>query len=330
MAQSNYPEAENGLKIYQRLVSENALARQKTAALIIADAMLGTGESSAGEAVISEERVTRGDVLCLRGKVVAPGPDGPSPLPFCYLRRDSEFPTLFFAPPAGNTRLKEIFSAGGDPAALAAALESEPGFSRVTFDDFSWEEKTLYAWILADAARHSHAGSIFKILDDYLYLLARLPSKTSSSWAPLRSQAAAYARQAAEIVFTRALRSAGPPEIEKLSALASRLKEAGLESGFAPDPEESAALAARTAGAALAAPSAENLLPLLHLLKAARDLGAPDLLFHLQNYLMDIFAAVQKAELTPEAAQRVRELYSLSGIIVERFNSRLEKLTSKE
>jgi alpha-amylase/alpha-mannosidase (GH57 family) len=327
MAQSNYPEAGDGLKLYQRLVAENALARQKAAALIIADAMLGTEESSAGEAVINEERLNRDGVLALRGKVIAPGPDGPAPLPFCYLRRDAEFPTIFFAPPAGAARLKELFSAGG-PDSIAAALEKEPGFSRVTFDDFSWEEKTLYAWILANAARHGHAGSIFKILEDYLYLLDRLPSRSSSAWAPLRSQAAAYARQAAEIVFTRALRSPGPAETAKLAALAARLKAAGLESGFDPAPEDSAALAARTAGAALLAPSAENLRPLLHLLQAASDLGAADLLFHLQNYLMDLFAAAQKDNLPPEEAELVRQVYCLSGIIIERFNSRLETLAS--
>lgn len=327
MAHSNFAEAENGLKLYQKLVSENALARQKAASLIIADAMLGLEYSASDGAVTQEERMNRSGVLCLRGKVTAPGPDGPSPLPFCYLRRDAEFPTLFFAPASGAARLKELFACA-DPAALQASLEKEPGFARVTFEDFSWEEKNLYAWILADAARHSHAGSIFKILEDYLYLLSRLPGRTSSSWAPLRAQAAAYARQAAEITFTRALRTAAPSDIEKFSALAARLKAAGLESGFDPAPEESAVLAGRLALAALAQASPAALAPLLALLRAARDLGAYDLLFHLQNYLMDLFLAAEADKFPPEAANTVKELYSLSGVIRERFNSRLEALAS--
>jgi len=327
MARSNYPDHENGLRIYQSLLGENALARQKAAALIIADAMLGLEDSRAGEAVTTEERANRGGVLALRGKVLAPGPDGEAPLRFCYLRRDAEFPTLFFPAHGAENRLKELFSAL-EPADLQAALEKEPGFARVTFDDFSWEEKTLYAWILADAARHSHAGSIFKILEDYLYLLARLPGRTSSSWAPLRAQAAAYARQAAEIVFTRAQRSPGTAELARLAALAARLKAAGLEAGFDPAPEESSALAAKIAGPALAAPSAETLAPLLDLLRAARDLGAHDLLFHLQNYLAGLFPAAAAAKLTPEAAAQLKELYSLSGILIERFNSRLEELAA--
>lgn len=327
MARSNYPEHENGLKIYQKLLADNALARQKAAALIIADAMLAADDGRAGSPVAVKERTNRDGVLCLRGKVLTPGPDGDSPLPFCYLRRDAEFPTLFFPPPAAAGRLKELFASCA-PAALQAALAAEPGFARVTFDDLAWEEKTLYAWILADAARHSHSGSIFKILEDYLYLLARLPGRSSSSWAPLRSQAAAYARQAAEIVFTRAQRSGSREELERLAALAERLKAAGLEAGFDPSPEDAAALAAATAGPALAAPSAATLAPLLSLVKAARDLGAGDLLFHLQNYLSELFDAARAAQLPPEAAALVKELYALSGIIVERFNNRLEELAA--
>ncbi|HCC48349.1 MAG TPA: hypothetical protein DEQ38_09595 [Elusimicrobia bacterium] len=327
MAHSNHPDSGDGLKIYAKLLADNALARQKAAALIIADAMLGVEESRALDAVTTDERTNRDGVLCLRGKVTAPGPDGESPLPFCYLRRDAEFPTLYFAPSSGSARLKELFALG-DPALIQAALEREPGVARVTFEDLSWEEKTLYAWILADAARHSHAGSIFKILEDYLYLLARLPGRTSSSWAPLRAQAAAYARQAAEIVFTRALRVDGPGGLQKLAVLAARLKAAGLESGFDPAPEDSAALAAKAAGPALAAPSPDTLNPLLNLLKSAHDLGAPDLLFHLQNYLAELFEAAGRQKLQPEAALYVKELYSLSGLIIERFNSRLEELAS--
>ena len=330
MAQSNYPEAESGLKLYQKILTENAMARQKAAALIIAEAMLGAEENCAGCAAMQpEERMNLEGVLCLRGKVMAPGPDGPSPLAFCYLRRDEEFPLMFFSERAGEARMKEIFALGG-PAAILLAAEKEPSFSRVTFEDFSWEEKTLYAWMLADAARHSHSAAIFKILEDYLYLLARLPGRALSSWAPLRAQAAAYARQAAEIVFSRALGSATLAEIDNLAALTARLKKAGLEPGFDPAPEASSALAAKAAVPALADPSPETLAPLLSLLRAARDLGAGDLLFHLQNYLMDLFAKAEEASLPPETAKLVREIYSLSGIIIDRFNSRLEEMAGKK
>jgi len=328
LAHSNFQDAGDGLKIYGELLGENALARQKAAALIIADAMLGVEETGSLEAVTVHERMSRDGVLYLRGEVAAPGPDGDSPLAFCYLRRGAEFPTMFFTRPSATARMKELF-ASPSPEDMRAALEKEPGFARVSFDDFSWDEKTLYAWILADAARHSHAGSIFKILEDYLYLLSRLPGRTSSSWAPLRSQAAAYARQAAEVVFTRALRSAAPGDIDKLAHLAGRLKDAGLEAGFDPSPEAAAALANRVGAAALAAQDEAALAPLLSLMKAARDLGAHDLTFHLQNYLMDLFAAAEKKHLPPEAAAAVKELYSLSGIIIERFNSRLEALAAQ-
>ncbi len=330
MAHSNYPEAESGLKLYQRIVAENSMARQKSGALGIAESMLGAEENCADSAALrTEERMNRDGVLFTRGTIMAPGPDGPSPLVFCYLRRGEEFPLMYFPRHGGEARLKEIFSLG-EAAAIQAALDKEPGLARITFEDFSWEERTLYAWMLADAARHSHSAAIFKILEDYLYLLARLPGKALSSWAPLRSQAAAYARQAAEIVFSRALGSCSTAEIRKLTELAARMKEAGLESGFNPPPEASAALAAKACDPALASPSAATLEPLLDLLKAARDLGAQDLLFHIQNRLMDLFSAAGEGGLPPETAGTVLKLYSLSGLIIERFNSRIEEMSGKK
>lgn len=329
MAQSNYPEAENGLKLYQKLLAENALARQKAAALLIAEAMLGAEQNCAGCAAMqAEERMNRDGVLCLRGKVMAPGPVAPSPMTFCYLRRGEEFPLMFFRGQGGAGLLKEIFALGG-PAEIQSALEKDPSFARITFDDFSWEDKTLYAWMLADASRHSHAAAIFRILEDYLYLLARLPGMALASWAPLRAQASTYARQAAEIVFSRAMGAARASEMENLASLAARLKAAGLEPGFAPSPEASAVMAAGIAGPALAAPSPQTLAPLLDLLRAARDLGLEDLMFHLQNYLMELFAAAEKKDFPPEAAEAISGIYSLSGIIINKFDSRLEELAGK-
>jgi len=328
MAHSNFPEAESGLKLYQKILAENSMARQKAAALMISEAMLGAEVNCSGcTDMQTEERTSREGVLCLRGKVLTPGPEGPSSLPFCYLRRDEEFPLMFFPAMGSEARMKEIFALAS-PADIQAALERDPAFTRVTFDDFSWEERTLYAWMLADAVRHSHSAAIFKILEDYLYLLARLPGRALSSWAPLRAQASAYARQAAEIVFSRALGSAPLSEIEKFSALAARLKAAGFEPGFDPAPEASAALAAKAAVPALAAPSPETLAPLLNLVKATRDLGAQDMMFHLQNYLMELFKNAEKNDLPRETAEAVHEVYALSGIIIERFNNRLEKMTA--
>lgn len=328
MARSNFPEHESALKLYQGQLAENALARQKAAALTVAGALLGAEDCRLCSPVTVEERRSDGGVLALRGKALAPGPLGDDLLPFCYVRRGAEFPALYFPKAAAAARLKELFSSE-KPGGLEAALAAEPGFAKVTFEDLSWEERTLYAWILADAARHAHAGAIFKVLEDYLYLLARLPGRTSSSWAPLRAQASAYARQAAEILFTRALRSSEPGGLRRLAELAARFKEAGLESGFDPSPEDAAELAGRTAGAALAAPSSEQALgELLHLLRAARDLGAHDLLFHLQNYLSALFAAAAGARPAPGAADLLRQLYGLSGLIVERFNVRLEELSA--
>jgi len=329
MAHSNYPEAGSGLALYQKIISENALARQKAAALLIAEALLCHEEECVpGGSVVTEERLNRDGILCLRGKVLSPDPAREGSMAFCYLRRDEEFPLMFFSASGGAARFKELFTIGG-PAGILAALEKEPGVFKVTFEDFSWEERTLYAWLLADAAKKSHSGAIFKILDDYLYLLARLPGRAMGSWAPLRAQAAIYARQAAEIVFMRAS-SGAPEEIAKLAALAARLKGAGLEAGFDPAPEEAAALAMRTAAPALASPSPLTLAPLLDLLRAARGLGSHDLLFHLQNCLMDLFAAAAEDKLPPETAGTVKELYSLSGIIIERFNSRIEELALRK
>ena len=327
MAHSNYPEAGDGLQLYQKTVSENLLAREKAAALTIAEALLCSGENCPA-ALKVEDRRNLGGVLCLRGEVASSGPHGDAPLAFCYLRRDEEFPLMFFAPRGGNARFAEIFALGS-PEEIQAALEKAPGTAKVTFDDFSWEERTLYAWLLADSARHSHAAAINKILEDYLYLLARLPGKALASWAPLRAQAAGYARQTAGLAFSLAV-SGGPAEITKLSALAARLKGAGLETGFDPAPEAAAALALRVGGAALAGPSARNLATLLDLLKAARDLGCGDLNFHLQNCLMDLFAAAQAAPLQGEAALKLRELYAASGIIIERFNARLEEMALRK
>jgi len=329
MAHSNYPEAENGLKLYQKILAESSIARQKAGSLIVAEAMLGSDENrDSCAAMRTEERINGDGVLCLRGKVMTPGPDGPSLMSFCYLRRGEEFPLMFFPARGSEVRLREIFSLGS-PAAILTALEKDTGFVRITFEDFSWEEKTLYAWMLADALKHSHSAAIFRVLEDYLYLLARLPGRTLSSWAPLRAQALVYARQGAEIVFGRALGSASPAKIESFSALAARLKAASLEPGFDPSPEASAALAAAIAGPALASPSPQTLAPLLHLLKAALDLSAHDLLFHLQNYLMDLFEQAGRSDLPVETAAAVREIYALSGIIIERFNSRLEELAGK-
>jgi alpha-amylase/alpha-mannosidase (GH57 family) len=326
MAHSNYPEAGDGLKLYQKIISDNQFARQKAAALIVAESLLGGGDGS--PEVTTEERTNTSGVLCLRGKVSAPGPRAPVPLAFCYLRRDEEFPLMFISLEGGAPPLKEIFSLGA-PEAIQAALEKETSLVRITFDDFSWEEKTLYAWMLADAAKQSHAQAIVKILEDYLYLLARLPGRALASWAPLRSQASGYARQAAELVFEKAVREGGERGIGELARLAGRLKAAGLETGFDPAPEAAAGLALKTGGAALASPTAENLSNLLHLLKAARDLGAHDLMFHLQNCLMDIFEAAQKGAVTGEAARVMHALYADSGIIIDRFNLKLEELAGK-
>jgi hypothetical protein len=70
----------------------------------------------------------------------------------------------------------------------------------------------------------------------------------------------------------------------------------------------------------------KHLAALLHLLKAARDLGSGDLNFHLQNCLMDLFEAAKAAPLQGEAALKLRELYAASGIIIEHFNARLEEM----
>ncbi|MDA8243612.1 MAG: DUF3536 domain-containing protein [Elusimicrobia bacterium] len=324
MAHSSYPEAGNALKLYTQVQAGTQLARQKAAALILADALLEDGPPAGRGPVKVEQRAADAEGVCLRGTVSVPGPSGPSPLAFCYLRRDMEFPAMYFAQPSSRKRLAELFSRGGTPA-IAEALGKEPGLAKIAFEDFSWDERTLYAGMLAEAAKHRHAGAIFRILEDHLYLLDRVPGRASSSWAPLRSQAAFYARQAAEILFSRALHSEDPGGIERFSDFAERLKASGLEYTFEPPPEEAAALAARAGEAALREPAEASLRQLLLLLKAARCLASGDLVFHLQNYLSEIFEAALAGELPQELQPLVKELYSSSGMLIERFGSRLEQ-----
>jgi len=328
MAQSNYPEAGNGRKIYERLVAENKLAREKAAALIIAEHLLIDSPTDTGERVLRvEERMNRAGTLFMRGTVEAPGPGGSDTFAFCYLRPGQEFPLMFFTEPAGAPRLKEIFTMA-EPAGIREALEKETKIARVTFEDFSWEEKTFYAWMLADAARQGHSAAVLKILNDYLYLLLRLPERTLGSWAPLRAQAADYARQAADVVFRNTARLPSPENLAALAELAASLKTAGLEAGFDPVPETAAELAMKVAREALASPSAASLTRLLQLLRAARCLGAGNLLFHLQNALMDLFTAAQKNALPAQCLPLVKELYALSDIVIDRFNIKLEELES--
>ena len=337
MAQSNYPEAVNGRKIYEKLLTDNQLARQKAAALLIAETLLADPSAQNGrepaetgnEAVRVEERMNRAGTLCMRGSVQAPGNNGPVPFAFCYLRHGEEFPLMFFMEQARGPRLAEIFALG-EPPEIRAALEQESDTARVSFEDLSWEEKSLYAWMLAAAAKNGHTEAILTILNDYLYLLLHLPERTLGAWAPLRAQAADYARQAADIVFRRAARTPSPENIESLARLALSLKTAGLEAGFDPGPETAAGLAMHITRAALAAPSRRTFSDLLHLLKAARHLGAGDLLFHLQNGLNDIFAAAQKNALPEECVGLVKELYPLSDILIDRFNIKLEELAAGE
>lgn len=324
MAHSNYEEAVDGLRIYHDIRESSVLARQKAAALLVAGALLRGGTD---EALSTEERFNIRGVLCTRGRVTAPSPEGGELFHFCCLRRDAEFPAIFFAPPSLAARLKELFSAG-DPEVLLASLKAEPGFVKIDFDDFSWDEKTHYAWILSAAVRHGHSPSLVRMLEDYLYLLARLPGKTSSSWAPLRAQAAACARQAVETAFDRALHAGTAEALRALAELSGRLKAAGLECGFDPTPEEAASISRRIGGEALRSPSAASLEPLLDLLRAARALDTGDLIFHLQNYLMEIFRSAGSRRLQPDAVELLKELYSDSGILIERFNTRLEAIST--
>ena len=50
------------------------------------------------------------------------------------IRLDEEFPLMFFPARAGEARLQEIFALGA-PAAIQAALEKEPAFARITFEE---------------------------------------------------------------------------------------------------------------------------------------------------------------------------------------------------
>ena len=287
-AKSNYKGEGTAREQYLRITRENRNAVEKAAAFSVAQKMFFDSPEKETEEIVSiSKRRNINETLEVAGEVSAMRGGEKIKLAFAYLRKEEEFPVMFFA---GIELKKEMEKAISSESSAAAEqiLDSMPGTTRITFDSFSPEEKNRYAWLLAAAIRDNHSADTLSILKDYLYLLKQLPEKDLSSWAPLKAQAAVYAKQAADIMLRKTARSTTEDNIKKLAWLAESLKEAGIQAAFDPAPEIALLLARRISAPVLKKPDLPN-LSLFHMgVKAAKLLNAGHTMFHLQNYLYEI------------------------------------------
>jgi hypothetical protein len=167
------------------------------------------------------------------------------------------------------------------------------------------------------------------MLNDYIYLLSRLPQKNQNWCAPIRAQAAEYACQAADILLRNIHRNITTENVSSLVSLAEKIKSAGIEASYEPPPEIGAEIAIQIATAALESPSVENLKNLLSLLKACRLFGSNQMLFYIQCPLIDIFTTAYISKLHLDSLAIIRELYDISDMVIENFSLKLEKMTTE-
>lgn len=307
-AKSNYAVEGSARDMYLRIVRENKKASEKAAAFQVAKKLFfDSPEKETAEIVYVKKRRNINHTLAAAGITEICRGNETMPAAFAYLRDGQEFPKMFFA---GENMEQELEKAldSETPEKAESELSGIPGIVKVKFDDFSPEEKNLYAWMLAIAVRDNHSQDTLSILNDYLYLLGQLPEHNLSAWGPLKSQAANYARLAADIMLRKTARSATADNIRSLAALAERIKEAGVQQAFDPAPETGLLLAKRFAAPVLEKPSLDN-LALFHLaVKAARLLNAEHTLFHLQNYLHEIMKMSDKIRNVPGMASLLEQI----------------------
>ena len=320
-AKSNYAAEGSAKDMFLRLVRENRKACEKAAAFNVAKEMFfDSPEAEAAETVSVKKRRNLGNTLAASGTTEISRGNEASPAAFAYLRKGQEFPKMFFAPLEKEKEFEKALDSG-TPEQAESIISAVPGTVKITFDDFSPEEKNRYAWMLAIAVRDNHSAYTLSILNDYLYLLRQLPEHELNAWGPLKSQAANYARLAADIMLRKTARLTTENNIRSLANLAESIKEAGIQQALSPSPETALLLARKIASPVLEKPSLNN-LALFHLaVKAARLLNAEHTLFHLQNYLHEIMKKADSIRNIPGMAsllEQIRKDAGLDTLIVEK------------
>ena len=214
---------------------------------------------------------------------------------------------MFFAPSDMEKDLEKALNEVSSEKS-ESIISSISGIKKISFDDFSTEEKNRYAWLLAISVRDNHSSDTLSILNDYLYLLKQLPEHDLSAWGPLKSQAANYARLAADIMLRKTARATTEENIRSLAVLAERIKDAGVQQAFDPAPETGLLLARRVSAPVLENPTLDN-MALFHLVvKSARLLNAEHTLFHLQNYLYEIMKKRDEMKNIPGMASLLEQI----------------------
>ena len=298
-AVSNYKGEGSAKEIYSRIVRENVKAVEKCAAFSVAQKLFfDSPEKETDETVIIRKRRNINTTLEAAGEVKTCRGGENIKLSFAYLRKGEEFPRMFFAPLNKYPEMEKAILCDTEEE-TERVLSLCGGTVRIAFNDFSPEEKNRYAWILATAIRDNHSAETLSILNDYLYLLRQLPEKDLSSWAPLKAQAADYARQAADIMLRKTARATTEDNIRRLSELAASISESGIYAAVEAVPETELLLARRISAPALENPDLQN-LSLMHLgLKAAKLLNAGHAMFHIQNYLYEILVKTKNSRNKP-------------------------------
>jgi len=291
-AESNYPSEGTGKDIFLSIQKENRLAKEKAASLMIAEELLceESGRKSSGKIII-KGRANKDGTLYIRGTVRTGNSD--NKLAFVFMRSGDDFPYTYFSREEYEDKLCESSSLYS-PGEIVDAIKKSRVASLVSFNDFSADEKTIYAALLAKAIRHNQAQTLFKMLDDYIYLLDNLPKDSEFKWAPIKKQAEYCAEMTVMIIFENTVRDISFRNLLKLEETSKNVKEAGID--IIPDvsPEDGFLLAREIGMKAINFPSEESLSGLLTLMRTENYLHFPSLKFHLQNYLNDLFDVIMR------------------------------------
>lgn len=293
-AKSNYAGEGSAKDIFLRILRDNNKAIEKNAALLVAEKLFfDSPEKENDEQVLVKKRKNISETLEVCGEIKNVCNYDCGNLAFAYQRNGEKFPKMFFATSNKYAEIEQALLAES-PLETENKLQAIHGIVKIVFDDFSPEEKNRYALLLAAAIRENHAADTSDILKDYLYLLGQLPEKDLSSWAPLRAQAADYAKQTAEIMFRKTARTTSEDNIIHLVKLAESIHEAGIKTVFEPAPEAELALARSVAIPVLENMNIKNLSLFHQVLKAARLLNASHMIFYMQNFFYEILRKCEK------------------------------------
>ncbi|MBI4802031.1 MAG: DUF3536 domain-containing protein [Elusimicrobia bacterium] len=330
LAPSNYPEFDNGRKVYERHARTSAPDTERFAALRLMEKFLfGLGLLTAGPVRFStgkEEELTTGELTTVTGEIAVNNSLRleTTTCAFLYARYDDQFPLVWFAEPEKLAAMREL-AASPDMDALsagAAALKARP----VSFEDFSYEGKAAIIQWVVRSIRHKNKSMLAKFLNDYLYVFKKNPKTDLAAFNEIAGEIELYAAEVFEILFDELSLSNDPALFEKIFDAVRALKSCQPGIKFAVHPLKAADCALDAVSQALAAPSKENLDRLLKFLELARYLGLSDAFFHLQNGLSEIFAAAAAGRQWSPYARELKALYEHSDIIIERFSLKLDEL----